>query len=93
MDNLRREFVDIQILELSDNDINCICDSRNYYSHLLPHGKKKHVVDGLELYDLNHKLRKLLLCSILIFVGFNNDEINVIFNKSNSSILKMKSEE
>lgn len=89
LDNLRREFVDIQILELSDNDINCICDSRNYYSHLLPPGKKKHVVDGLELYNLNHKLRKLLLCCILNFVGFNNDEINVIFNKSNNSCLDM----
>lgn len=93
MDNLKREFVDIQILELSDNDINCICDSSNYYSHLLPPGKKKHVVDGLELYDLNHKLRKLLLCSILNFVGFNNDEINVIFNKSNNSYLDMINEE
>ena len=93
LDNLRREFVDIQILELSDNDINCICDSRNYYSHLLPPGKKKHVVDGLELYDLNHKLRKLLLCCILNFVGFNNDEINVIFNKSNNSYLDMINEE
>lgn len=89
LDNLRREFVDIQILELSDNDINCICDSRNYYSHLLPPGKKKHVVDGLELYNLNHKLRKLLLCCILNFVGFNNDEINVIFNKSNNPCLDM----
>ena len=88
LDNLRREFVDIQILELSDNDINCICDSRNYYSHLLPPGKKKHVVDGLELYNLNYKLRKLLLCCILNFVGFNNDEINVIFNKSNNSYLR-----
>ena len=93
LDNLRREFVDIQILELSDNDINCICDSRNYYSHLLPPGKKKHVVDGLKLYDLNHKLRKLLLCCILNFVGFNNDEINVIFNKSNNSYLDMINEE
>lgn len=93
LDNLRREFVDIQILELSDNDINCICDSRNYYSHLLPPGKKKHVIDGFELYDLNHKLRKLLLCCILNFVGFNNDEINVIFNKSNNSYLDMINEE
>lgn len=87
--NLKKEFIDIKILELSDTDIKCICDSRNHYSHLLPPGKKTHVVDGLELYYLNHKLRKFLLCCILKFVGFNNDEINVIFNKSNNSCLDM----
>ncbi len=87
--NLQNEFSDISILELSDDDIKCIRDSRHYFSHLLPTGKKEHVVGGRELYNLNHKLRKLLLCCMLNFVGFNNQEINEIFSKSHNSYLRM----
>ena len=89
MSNLREEFKEISILEISDHDIDCIRDSRNYYSHLLPTGKKQNVVDGHELYDLNHKLRKLLLCCMLNFIGFDNNEINMIFSKSHNSYLRM----
>ena len=89
LENLRQDFSDIAILELSDEDIACIRDSRHYFSHLLPPGKKEHVVDGLKLYDLNHKLRKLLLCCLLSFIGFSNEEINKIFSKSNNSFLRM----
>lgn len=89
LENLRKEFSNINILELSDEDIDCIRDSRHYFSHLLPPGKKEHVVDGLQLYNLNHKLRKLLLCCLLNFVGFSNEEINKIFSKSHNSYLRM----
>ena len=89
LENLRTEFNRISILEISDHDIHCIRDSRHYYSHLLPPGKKPNVVDGHELYDLNHKLRKLLLCCMLNFIGFDNSEINMIFAKSHNSYLRM----
>ena len=89
LNNLRDEFSDISILELSDEDIDSIRDSRHYFSHLLPPGKKEHVVDGHQLYDLNHKLRKLLLCCLLSFIGFSNEEINKIFSKSHNSYLRM----
>lgn len=89
LEKLREDFANITILEMSDQVIKCIVDSRHYYSHLLPPGKKPNVVDGHELYDLNHKLRKLLLCCILKFIGFNNEEINMIFSKSHNSYLRM----
>ena len=89
LSNLREEFNGISILEISDHDIDCIRDSRHYYSHLLPPGKKPNVVDGHELYELNHKLRKLSLCCILNFIGFDNNEINMIFSKSHNSYLRM----
>ena len=89
MSNLKEEFKEISILEISDYDIDCIRDSRHYYSHLLPPGKKPNVVDGHELYELNHKLTKLLLCCILNFIGFNNNEINTIFSKSHNSYLRI----
>ena len=91
--NLRKEFSDISILELSDYDIDCIRDTRHYLSHLLPPGKKEHVVEGHDLYNLNHKLRKLLLCCMLNFVGFNNQAINGVFSKSHNSYLRMVSGE
>lgn len=89
LNNLRKEFSGISVLEMSDHDIECIRDSRHYYSHLLPPGKKPNAVDGHELYDLNHKLRKLLLCCMLNFIGFDNHEINIIFSKSHNSYLRM----
>jgi hypothetical protein len=47
----------------------------------------KHIVDGIELFDLTHKLRKLLICCLLQFIGFDYSQINEIFNNSNSSFL------
>lgn len=85
---LREEFSDISKVELSDEDIMCICDSRHYYSHLLPAGKKPNVKDGYALYVLNHKLRKVLICCMLNYFGFRNEEINNIFNKSNNPYLR-----
>lgn len=93
LENLSKEFSDISILKISEQDIMRIVDSRHYYSHLLPPGKKTNVVDGHKLYNLNHRLRKLLLCCLLNFVGFSNNEINIIFSKSQNSYLRMTSGE
>jgi hypothetical protein len=86
---LRAIFYDISILDITDDDIVIICDSRNHYSHLLPPGKKQKVVYGHDLYSLNHKLRKLLLCCIMNFIGFSNKGINHIFSNSNNPYLRM----
>lgn len=86
---LRDEFHDIDILELTDQDIKFIRDSRHYYSHLLPEGKKEFVAYYKDLYNLNHKLRKLLLCCILRLVGFDNSKINTICANSHNSFLRM----
>ena len=86
---LKNDYSDISIMEMSDYDIECIRDSRHYFSHLLPPGKKRYVVDGLQLYELNHKLRKLLLCCILDFIGFSNEEMNLLFSQSSNSYLRM----
>lgn len=64
-----------------------VVDSRHYYSHFMEKSKKPNTLDGKDLYDLTHKLRKLLICCILQFMGFEYKKINDIFNKSNSSIL------
>lgn len=86
--NLIEEFNDIKVQEVSKDDLPYIRETRHYFTHLLPH-KKDHVLDGSDLYFLNYKLRKLLLCCILKLIGFTDDEINNIFSKSNNPYLKM----
>lgn len=89
IDNLINEFSDIRIQEISKNDIPSIRDTRNHLSHLLPSEKKKHVLHGKELYNLNHKLRKLLICCVLNLIGFSNEEMNNLFDHSRNSYLRM----
>lgn len=81
------EFSDIDKLKKDKISIKQTVDSRHYYSHFMSSGKKKNVIDGYELYELTTKLRKLLICCMLSYAGFNNTEINVILNRSNSKIL------
>ncbi len=71
---------------LEPDDISEIVDSRHYYSHLLPDGKKKHVVQGIELYKHFKKLRIMLICCILNMIGLTNDEIESIIENSNNPV-------
>lgn len=87
--NLVTEFSDIRCVEMEDDDYPKIVDSRHYYSHLLPPGKKNHVVQGEELYNLDFKLRKILLCCVLNFMGFDNSTIDMFVSKSNNHFLDM----
>lgn len=87
--NLVTEFSDIRCVEMEEDDYQKIADSRHYYSHLLPPGKKPHVVQGKELYNLDFKLRKILLCCVLNFMGFDNSTIDMFVAKSNNHFLDM----
>jgi hypothetical protein len=40
------------------------------------------MVDGIDLIILTKKLRILLVCCILNFIGIDNEKINEIFNKT-----------
>ena len=84
IESLIKEFSTIDKLKNDKITIKEAVESRHYYSHFMDRKKKKNIVDGYELYVLTTKLRKLLICCILNFVGFNNDEINVILNKCNN---------
>lgn len=88
---LRDEFKDVKRLSLSDDEIKAATGSRNYYSHILKLEKKegKHALDGLALFDLTKKLRVLLICCALNFLGLENDKINKLLNKSNNSFLRI----
>lgn len=89
IEDLTKEFSDVKCVEFEDGDCQKIVDSRHYFTHLLPPGKKSHVVQGAELHNLGFKLRKLLLCCVLNFMGFDNSTINTFVAKSNNHYLRM----
>lgn len=84
IEELVNEFKDIDRLKLNEININEVVDSRHYFSHFVPKEKKPHAKDGLDLFELTVKIRKLLICCLLNFVGFTNDQISKIINDSNS---------
>lgn len=88
---LRDEFKDIGRLNLSDDDLKAARGSRDYYSHILKIEKKekKNAIEGAKLYDLTRKLRVLLICCVLSFLGMDNMKINDLFSKCNNSILRV----
>lgn len=88
--NLVNEFSNVNCLELVQNDFSKIVSSRDYYSHLLPVRKKEHILSWNELHELDFQLRKLLICCLLQFIGFDNNEINSICSKSYNEALSLK---
>lgn len=85
--NIITEFSDIDKIKSDEIIIKQVVNSRNYYSHFMAKSTKPDVIDGFELYDLTVKLRKILICCVLHFLGLNHEQINDIFNRSNSNLL------
>ena len=83
------EFSDIDKLQGDTINIKEVVDSRHYYYHFMDRKKKKNILDGYELYKLTVKLKKLLVCCLLNFVGFDNNEINMILKKSNNRLFEI----
>jgi len=84
LESIIDEFKDIDKLKQSNINIKATVDSRHYYSHFMNKTKKPNTLDGLELLNLTSKLRVLLICCLLNFIGVNNQKINELLNKSNN---------
>lgn len=87
--DLRNEFKSIKRIALTDDDLNATRVSRNYYSHVLKLEKKeaKNALEGRDLFDLTKKLRMLLICCVLKYMGMDNEKINKLLINCNNSIL------
>lgn len=83
---LLSEFSDIDLLKRNTIDIDVVVDSRIYFSHFMPKTSSLKAIDGWELLEEARKLRILLLCCVLSLLGFNNEQINDVLNKSNSRL-------
>lgn len=88
---LRDEFKDIVRQKLTDDDLKAARGSRDYYSHILKLEKKekRNALEGSQLFDLTRKLRVLLICCVLNFLGMDNEKINMLLNKCHNSILRV----
>lgn len=86
LESLINEFNEIEILKLSQINIKEVVDSRHYFSHFVPKTKKPFAKDGLELYNITNKIRKLLICCLLNFIGFDNSRIATIIKESDNNI-------
>ena len=84
---LLHEFDDVDKIRTLELNITAVIHSRDYYGHYVKKSSKRHAVDGWELYDLLVKLRKLLICCMLNFVGIDNLQINRILNDCNNRLL------
>lgn len=74
--DLYNKYGDAQIIENNKPNLDQVVDSRHYYSHILPEGKKENVCKGFELYGLAEKLKPLLIGCVLRLIGFENREID-----------------
>ena len=86
---LRNEFSSISKVNLSDEDLMAAKDSRHYYSHILKleDKEKRQALDGSNLFYLTRKLRVLLICCALNFLGLDNAKINQLLDKCNNSLI------
>lgn len=76
------EFDNVDKIKQSQIDVKATVNSRHYYSHFIDKNKRPKVLDGEELFDLTRKLRTLLICCVLNFIGLENKRINNILNSS-----------
>lgn len=79
-------YSDIKCIK-QDVKIDAITETRNYHSHLLPQ-RTKNVVDEIELYNLTEELRKLLICCIMTYMGFTNNEIDNLTSSSECNLFQ-----
>lgn len=87
LNELLAEFNDVSLLKKCEINIEAIVDSRHYYSHFLPLSKRPNKLEGWPLMKQAKYLRVLLICCVLSFIGFENSQINTIFEKSNSKLM------
>jgi hypothetical protein len=57
-----------------------IKNSRNYYTHYSPNGKKN-ALEGTDLFYLSEKLKIILICALLIEVGFSKEQIQMVLEQ------------
>ncbi len=90
LESLINEFSDIDLIKQCNINIDAVVDSRIYFSHFMPKSPNSKAIDGWELYEQTIRIRILLICCVLSLFGFTNKQINEIFTKSDSDVLKLK---
>lgn len=88
LNDLFNDFNYVNKIRGEEAHIGIIVNSRNYFSHLNPPDNRL-VVDGKNLYEHYIKLRILLLCCILRFMGFEDNKIQQIIDNCQNNICRV----
>lgn len=81
------EFKFVDLINLTDDDIEAIVQSRDYYSHFFMNEEKPLLMDGKELFLKYIHLRILLICCIMRLIGLNDNTILKLIKDCNNRIL------
>ncbi len=91
--SLRDEFIGVKgIKQLTDDDLIAAKGSRHYYTHILKIEEKesRNAVDGAKLLNITNKLRLLLICCVLSFLGMDVERINEMVSKCDNYLLLVR---
>ena len=69
-----------RIIENKDLFVKQIKWSRNYYTHYSLEDKKR-ALQGKDLFYLSEKLKIVLVCALLVEVGFSKNEIEMVLEQ------------
>lgn len=87
INELINEFSEVSLLLDCKIDVDSVVDSRHYYSHFMPRDKKPKSLDGIPLLKECRKMRVLLICCFLFFMGMKKSDINILLNKCRKNLL------
>lgn len=90
LQNMVNDFKFIGRIKLTDNDLESIVQSRDYYSHFFKREEKPLLLDGKELFLKYVQLRVLLICCILRLIGLQNDSIDELVKNCQNHFLNTK---
>lgn len=88
LSELLSEFDDVEQINTLELNIEAVIDSRHYYSHFVPKTRKPKTLFGWQLINQAKRLRLLLLCCVLSFLGLQHSLINSILEECHATILK-----
>lgn len=79
IDNLLDKY-SLHVRKIAEFDFNTkhVVNTRDYYSHFFEKDSRPIIEEGLELFKVTEKLRKLLICCVLELIGFDQKKINEV---------------
>lgn len=87
LQNMVSDFKFVDRIKLTDDDLDAIVQSRDYYSHFFQREEKPLLLDGKELFFKYAHLRVLLICCILRLIGLQDDIITELIKNCRNPIL------
>lgn len=89
LERLVEKFSDIDKVRNSNYPLEAIVQSRDYYSHFFDKDEKPLLLSHIELLKQTVQLRLLLISCTLHLIGFDNQKINNMLNRTYNNKLRL----